>query len=432
MNVSRISAVATAVVVASAGAVIVLGGETPPTVHAAFPSAINVVTGAEVRAGGVKVGEVKDIELRGARADLQLEIADERLWPLRRGTTASIRLGGNASYANRYVEVVPAAGTAPALPAGGRLVTRDATSPVEFDELFNVFDSTTRAGLGQLIDTSADTFGGRGTQVADGLRTAGPAFTEARGTFEALSDDPYALRALVRSTGAVASRLATHEGRLRALVTDAATTLSAAARSDDDLRATLRGLPRTLQNARGTLARTDRSLAGVDGLVRGIRPGAAELRRTALPLRQAVARLATVAPDLRATLARIRSDGGTIARFLTDAVPQLTRLRPVLARVAPMVGCLRSYVPEIAATFSTWASFTTGADANGRYAWLNPQAMPFPNTESRNSADIATAFPALRYAFIRPPGLNVGEPALDPACGADGAGLDPEQDPEAR
>jgi virulence factor Mce-like protein len=430
MSRARIIIIAAAVVVTAV--VALLRTDAPNTLRASFPSAINIVPGAEVRAGGVKVGTVRAIALRAGRADLELGIDDDAVWPLRRGTKASIRLGGNASYANRYIELLPAAGSAPELASGDRIGSQDATAPVEFDELFDVFDTRTRAGLGQLIDTSAATFAGRADELRAGLKTAGPTLTQIRGTFEALSEDPYALRTLVRSTAGVAGQLADHEGELGSLISDAATTLGATAGGDDDLRATLRALPGTLRAARSTLARADRSLIGVDALVRDVRPGAAELRRTAAPLRGAVRRLKAVAPDLEVTLTRLQRSGGTIAGFLTDAVPQLQRLKPVLTRLTPMLSCLRAYTPEIAGTFAGWAAFNTGFDASGRFAWLNGQALPFPNATPSSSATVAESFPQLRYSLVRPPGLNVGQPELLPACGVTQAGQDPRQDPEAR
>ena len=47
--------------------VIVARGDAATTLRATFPSAVNVVKGAEVRAGGVRVGKVDAIELHGRR-----------------------------------------------------------------------------------------------------------------------------------------------------------------------------------------------------------------------------------------------------------------------------------------------------------------------------------------------------------------------------
>jgi phospholipid/cholesterol/gamma-HCH transport system substrate-binding protein len=421
---------ALAVVLVVVGA-IVLAGNGGHTLKATFPSAVNVVPGAEVRTGGLRVGKVESISVHGSAARLTLAIDDDRIWPLRQGTRAGIRLGGTVSYANRYVELTPGPGNARALPDGAELPAQDATSPFEFDELFNTFDTKTRAGLGRLIDRGAATLGPRGAELRAGLRDGGHALGEAGKTFAALSADPRALETLVRAGAATAGELARNDPQLRDLIDGAAETLTTVAETESGVRATIRRLPATLRTARATLARLDSSLGGVDGLVRDIAPGARRLRRVAAPLRSAVGTLGDVAPQLGATLRRVQRSGPTIARFLDDAVPQVQRLRPTLRRLEPMTACLRAYTPEIASFFSTWASLSTNLDASGRYAQLNGQAYPFPNVMPVPSATVVRTFPQLRYALLRPPGLNADQPWLRPSCGADEKILDPANDPEA-
>ncbi|HEX6388011.1 MAG TPA: MlaD family protein, partial [Solirubrobacteraceae bacterium] len=236
-------------------------GDDGRELRATFPSAVNLVEGAEVRAGGVKVGTVRAIELRGERAELRLRIDDDA-WPLRAGTRAQIRLGGNVSYANRYIELAPGPGSGRALADGAQLPARDASSPLEFDELFNTFDARTRAGMGALIDRGAATFGPRAQELRDGLDVGGRGLGEGGRFLSELSADPAQLRTLLRTTAGTARALARRDGDLRTLVGATAETLTAIADSGDDVRATLRALPPALRTARGTLARTDRSLLG--------------------------------------------------------------------------------------------------------------------------------------------------------------------------
>ncbi len=400
--------------------------------RAAFPSAVNMVKGAEVRAGGVKVGTVRGIELRGERAELRLGIDDDAVWPLHAGTHAQIRLGGNVSYANRYVELVPGSGTGRPLGDGARLPARDATSPLEFDELFNTFDTRTRAGMGALVDRGAATFGPRGGALREGLPVAGRALHEGGAFLSEVSADPARLRTLLRTTAGTADALARRDGDLRELVGATAQTLTAVAAGGRDVRATVRELPGALRAARTTLARTSRSLVGVDALVADIAPGARRLRTLAPPLRDALTTLRAVAPELNATLRTLRRGGPGIASFLRAASAQVTRLRPALERLEPMTACLRAYSPEIAGFLSTWASFPTMRDSIGRIAQLNGQALPIPNGTPLNSAATMALFPQLRYGLARPPGFGVDQPWLRPECGAGAAGIDATKDPEAR
>ncbi|WP_205698848.1 MlaD family protein [Conexibacter sp. SYSU D00693] len=432
MTRGRLATTVLLVAGAAALALLLRAGGDGRELRAAFSSAVNLVEGAEVRAGGVKVGTVGDVELRDGHADVALRIDDDALWPLRRGTQAALRLGGTVSYANRYVELVPGPAAGAPLEDGDRLPVRDTTAPIEFDQVFDTFDPRTRAGLGGLIDEGAATFGPRGARLAEGMATAGDALVEAAATFDGLSKDPYALEALLRSGAGVAGELARRDGELRGLVDGAARTLSATARSGPELRATLARLPGALRTARATLGRVDGSLGRVDALVRDVAPGARELRRTAAPLDEAVGTLRQVAPDLEATLATVQRRGGDVAGFLADAVPQVRRLRPVLDRLQPMLACVRAYAPETAGLLSSWAAFNTGYDKAGRYAWLNGQVLPFPNATPLPSRAVAGLFPQLRYSLVRPPGLSVLQPQPLPSCGATDALQDPANDPESR
>ena len=413
-------------------AVIVLGSSHAHTLRATFSSAVNVVPGAEVRAGGVRIGSVRSITVHGKAAQVELGIDDDHVWPLRAGTRASIRLGGNVSYANRYVELLPGAGTGGPLPDGFEIPVEDTSSPLEFDQLFDTFDTRTRAGMGTLIDRGATTLGPRGRVLRRGLAQAGRGLGEGGKTLTALAGDPSALSVLVRASATTAGELARRDAQLRDLVDGAARTLTTVASNGPDVQRTIARLPVAARSLRGTLARVDHSLTGVDQLVGDIAPGARQLRRFAPPLGEAVATLREVAPGLQATLARVQRSGATIAGFLDEAIPQVKRLRPTLAHLAPMMACVRAYSPEIASFFSTWAALGTSYDRGGRYALLNGQAMPFPDASTSSSATVARTFPQLRYSLLRPPGYGAGESLFSPKCGATEQMLDPTHDPEGR
>ena len=96
--------------------------------------------------------------------------------------------------------------------------------------------------------------------------------------------------------------------------------------------------------------------------------------------------------------------------------------------------CIRPYTPDAVAFFTNWADFLSATDGKDKYIRANVQLLtPAPyNAITGNSADIAKAFPGLRYAFPRPPGLNAGQPWFLPECGAGKDSLDPSKDPEAR
>ena len=96
------------------------GGETHK-LHATFDAAVQMASGQEVRVAGRKVGEVGSIETVDGRAVVELNIQEDDVWPLPRGTTAGLRWGSTTSLAYRYVELHPGPKSAPDLPDDGVL-----------------------------------------------------------------------------------------------------------------------------------------------------------------------------------------------------------------------------------------------------------------------------------------------------------------------
>src|SRR4051812_29994198 len=89
-------------------ALLMFAGGGSYTVHATFENASQLVTGDQVKVGGVSVGSVDKLELDAhARARVTLTIDDEDLAPLHEGSRAEVRSVGLASIAGRYVALSP-------------------------------------------------------------------------------------------------------------------------------------------------------------------------------------------------------------------------------------------------------------------------------------------------------------------------------------
>ena len=162
-SVARIAAL-TAVLVAAvlAGLLLFRGGD-DYTVTARFINAGQLVQGNLVDIGGTKAGVVKDFSItQDGQADVVLQI-DEKYAPLRRGTRAVIRQGGQASPANRYVQLMlppePQAGNR--IRDGGRLGIDVTTTNVDLDQFFNIFDRPTRKALQDFYKGGQRQYAGR-------------------------------------------------------------------------------------------------------------------------------------------------------------------------------------------------------------------------------------------------------------------------------
>ena len=123
----------------------------PHHLRAAFTSAVSITNGLDVQIDGIDVGKVSKVSYDDGQAIVRIGINDDA-WPLHRGTTAALRFGTTLGNGTRRVDLHPGPKNAPELPEDGILTTKDTTTPVEFDQLFDTFDKRTRASMQGLFE----------------------------------------------------------------------------------------------------------------------------------------------------------------------------------------------------------------------------------------------------------------------------------------
>jgi virulence factor Mce-like protein len=432
-RIAAVVAIAIAVVVVAA---IVLGsrGSSDHKLRAAFENTINLVPGNQVRIAARPVGKVASIREVDGQSVVELQVKNGPYWPLRRGTTARIRYGSLTAYAGRYVELKPGPRSSPPLRDGGVLSTADTITPVEFDETFRTFDAPTRRNLRGLIVNAAGTLDGHARDLGRGLHQGGPGLQRLADMLGDLGGDQHALQTLVVAGARTSVALRSREGELRSLLDHAAATFDELASRARAQQATLERFPAALRTGRATLGRFNHSLVGLHGLVDDIRPGAVGLRRMAPSQTAMTAALLDVAPLATTTFNTSARAAPDIDRFLRTATPFMPQLGSVLGRLAPMIGCIRPYAPEIAGQMTDWAGFNGDYDSTAHFSRTAQQKPPFAPGTSMTSAQIVndTFRDHIFYAMPRPPGLAAGQPWFLPQCGAGRDALDATKDPELR
>jgi virulence factor Mce-like protein len=403
------------------------------TLRASFDSVEQLAPGLEVRVAGRKVGKVGSVDLVDGRPVAKLKIQEGDIWPLRSGTTATIRWGSTTSLAYRYVELNPGPASAPNLADGGRLATTHTITPFELDQSYRIFRGRTRGDLRATVGELAATLGPNGGAIKRGLHNAPSGLDSTAALLRELAADQHALRTLMVAGDQATGALADRQGELGGLVDHAAATFDEFAKHAQAQQRALDRAPQTLNTATSTLGRLDRSLVGLQALVNDLAPGAGELRTLARPAHQALSALYRVAPLATQTLRRGSAAAPGLTRLLQTGTPFLPRLGNVLGQLQPMVACLRPYAPELAGQLSTWTGYNKNFDQGGHYARTFPlqaNAALLPGT-SLNSAQITTLLSGrLNYAMPRPPGLNAGQPWFQPQCGAGPDSIDASKDPE--
>ena len=130
------------------------------------PDASRLVVGNEVREGGFRIGVVTKmdpIELDDGTSGAELTLdLDEKVSPIPRDSTIQIR--PKSTLGLKYVDVIRGDSRA-MLPEGGQIAVGSEAIPPELDEVFDMFDETTRRDIRTNLDTFGNGFAGRGIDV---------------------------------------------------------------------------------------------------------------------------------------------------------------------------------------------------------------------------------------------------------------------------
>ena len=133
---------------------------------AEFVNAGQLVAGNQVKAGGAAVGSVEEIDVsQDGTAVVEFSIDDEDYAPLRRGTRVLIKQTSLSGIANRYVDLQLGPGDGEDRRRRADRVDQTDTV-VELDQIFNLFDEGTRAGLRDFVQGQADSCADAATSCA--------------------------------------------------------------------------------------------------------------------------------------------------------------------------------------------------------------------------------------------------------------------------
>jgi virulence factor Mce-like protein len=406
--------------------------EQPHEVRLVFDSAVSLYSGLDVRVDGLDAGKIKHVENEDAKAIVTIGISDEQVWPLHQGTKAALRFGSTIGNGTRLIDLQLGPASAPTIPDHGIITDENTVETTEFDDVFDTFDKKTRAKLQGTLQGTATTFGPRAKALGNGVRSSAPALDSLTGLAGDLTADEPALRAFVANTYRVTATLGARRQQISDIVRSAAVTFRAFAQRTQRITASLDRLPGTLQEVRSTLARTDGSVDHLRALVTDLDPGARRLAALSRQLRPALADLRRTVPVAVSTFHTARRAAPPITALLKQSEPFSRSAAPVLAKLAPMLSCIRPYAPEAAGLLTTWTSWAQPYDNTAHLGriWGNLGGTSLDDIPVNSTA--WTKATGQGYALVRAPGYNAGKPWYQPQCGITADGTDATKDPEAR
>src|SRR5918992_1338003 len=255
---------------------------------AELPTGAKLVPGNEVRAGGFRVGLVKEITSVRKRVDgevrsiaqLDLEL-DKQVEPLSVDTEVGVR--PRSALGLKYIELVP--GDSEETFADGDTVPLENAGEItpELEDVLATFPAQTRRDSQAALEGFGDAFAGRGEDLNIAIRELNPFLRHLLPVMENLSDPDTELRNLFPALGAAAAEAAPVAEVQARLFGQMADTFAAVGRDPDALRETIEESPPTLATATGSLRVQTPFLARFADVSRRLQPGAEELR-SALPL----------------------------------------------------------------------------------------------------------------------------------------------------
>jgi phospholipid/cholesterol/gamma-HCH transport system substrate-binding protein len=380
MIARRIFTVTALAVAGAAVAVLLFTGGSSYNLRLNFQDASQLVSGNQVKVGGVPIGTVSDITLTpNGEAQVTIGISDSQFDPLHRGTSAQVRISSLSSAANRFIAISPGPNNAPALPSGAVIPETGTQSQVDIDALQSAFDASTRMAMQELIHGSAAAYGPAGQALNKGLIALDPALTQLSSMIDQISGDNAAFDRFIVNGAAVVAAVSAHQRDLQQGLANAATTSQAIAAERTALDGVLAKAPATLTHATSTLNSTDATLAAVQ-------PDAERLLPVAPRLGRFFTNLAPVLHQAIPVLGQVQTLLPPLRRALTDlpalqsaALPSFKAATGAISASAHILEGTLPYIPDIVLGNTNGFAGTAGGyyDANGDYARIAAVGGPF-------------------------------------------------------
>ena len=368
-HVSRLAALAALAIASAAVLIVLLGSGSTYVLHARFYDAGQLVTGDLVTIGGHHVGSVGAVSLApDGLADIELDINDGAVTPLRSATIAQVGQLSLTGVANRFVALTPGPGRP--IPDGGVLPATQTRGIVDLDVVLDAFTPSVRADLRSLVRSAAFLVSSPSARQFNAAAPyLNPALDQTTALASEVVSDRFALERLLSSTAQIAGALAARNGDLGTAVTETAAALREVAGQRSALQDAIARAPAVLRQGTTVLGHTRAALRVLTPAVRALAPDAPLLARLLRRLQPAVANAVPTIAGVQALVPgaeRALRAFPPVERVATPAVRSLTAALPP---ITPILAGLRPYAPDAVAGFFNGVGGASAAtyDANGHY-----------------------------------------------------------------
>ncbi|HEY7960880.1 MAG TPA: MlaD family protein [Solirubrobacteraceae bacterium] len=349
----------------------------------ALPRTLLLAEQSDVRISGVPVGHVVSLHTSTTGSTQATIEMNHQYAPIR--TNYRVILRQKTLLGETYVELLPGASGARALPENGQLASSQVEPSVTLDDILASLDPKTRRAFQVWMQSLAAGFTGQGEALNATFAELNPFAEHANELVGILASQEGALRAVVRNTGVVFDALTAREGQLRGLITSGDSAFAALAHSSQAFASAFRELPAFERNSSVALRSLDALAVDASPLLDQFVP----IERELTPVLRAVNNFS---PDLNNLLTGLGPLSKAAKRGLPAVKKQLDLTVPLLGAAIPftknfnpLLEELSRYVPEVQAllangTVATQAVSQEGGASGPRLHIL--RAMPIMNPDS--------------------------------------------------
>jgi virulence factor Mce-like protein len=317
-------------------------------VKAEVPSGAKLVKGNEVRVGGFRVGVVNDIkpittQVGGKSRSVALLTMklDKTVEPLAHDTTVRVR--PRSALGLKYVELTPGRDKK-TYKAGDTIPVTNSSEPLDFEDVYKIFDPKTRPAIQRATTGFGDSFAGRGESINTAVESLNPFFRSLTPVMTNLADPDTELDQFFLQIGRASAQVAPVARTQAVLFTNMADTFAAISRFPRQLQQTIEKSPSTEDVSIASFKVQQPFLADFTDLSHRLRPAAQELPRSLPALNKALAVGTPVLPRTVALNERFEGVFGSLDKLfenpntllaLRDLRTTLTVTKPAVQFVAP-------------------------------------------------------------------------------------------------
>jgi virulence factor Mce-like protein len=250
-----------------------------------LPSGAKLVKGNEVRAGGFRVGVVKNITPKSIKtSDGQIKSVavvsmklDKTVEPLGKDTT--FRTRPLSALGLKYIELTPGK-EKKSYVAGDTVPLKYASQPLDFEDLYSTFGRNTRPKVRAATEGFGDAFAGRGQSINGAIQALNPFFKHLTPVMTNLAAKDTHIEEFFKQIGRASAQVAPVARTQAVLFTNMADTFAAISSDPAALQQTIEKSPPTMDTAIHSFRVQQPFLADFTDLSRRLRPAAAQLPRS--------------------------------------------------------------------------------------------------------------------------------------------------------